>query len=138
AGVIEGVAKFDEHVERHEQAKNILPASIVNQRFDNDESTAGRQRVVCGADEVHLFLKIPVVQDHAHGNDVGFGQRIGEEIAGGGGNGVAETGGGNVFLRDGLDGRKVERDTAQMRILSCGFDGEQTGGATNVTKRFEL
>src|SRR5262245_47529176 len=63
SGVIEGVAKFDEHIERHEQTKNVLATGIVNERFNGDERAAGRQRIVGGADELHLFLEIPVVKD---------------------------------------------------------------------------
>ena len=37
-------------------------------------------RVVCRADELHLFFQVPVVQNHPHCDDVGFGQRIFEEI----------------------------------------------------------
>ena len=56
AGIVERVTELDEHVQRHEQALNILAPRVVNQRFDGHERAAGRQGVVGRADEVHLFL----------------------------------------------------------------------------------
>jgi hypothetical protein len=36
-GIIERVAEFDEHVQRHEQTEDVLAAGIVNQGFDGDK-----------------------------------------------------------------------------------------------------
>jgi len=79
--IIERIAEFDQHVERHQQTKDILAARIIDKRFDGNERAAGRKRVVDRAYELHLFLKIPVVQDHSHRDQVGLGQWIFEEVA---------------------------------------------------------
>ena len=34
--IIECIAEFDEHVQRHEQTENVLAARVVNQGFDGD------------------------------------------------------------------------------------------------------
>jgi hypothetical protein len=53
--IIERIAEFDEHVQRHEQTKGILAAGIVNEGFNDDECAAGREGVVSRADVVHFF-----------------------------------------------------------------------------------
>ena len=80
AAEVEGFAEFNEHVQRHEQPLHILAPRIVNERFDGHQRAAGRQGVVGRADEVHLSLQIPVVQNHAHGDHVRLGQGFTEEI----------------------------------------------------------
>src|SRR4051794_19892980 len=122
--VVERITKFDEHVQRHEQAKNILAARIVNQGFDNNECTARRQGVVSRADEMHLLFKIPVVEYHAHRDDVGFGQRIFEEIATSGADAITEPGRCNVSFRDRLYRWQVERNARKMRMLPRNFNTE--------------
>src|SRR4051794_15070507 len=82
AGVVERIAEFDKHVQGHEQTENILAAGIVNEGFYGYERAARRKGVVDRPDEMHFLLKIPIVEDHAHGDDIGFGKRIFEEIAG--------------------------------------------------------
>src|SRR2546425_13261789 len=52
AGIIKGIAKLDEHVQRHQQAEDILAPRVVNERFNGDEGAAGRQGVVGCANEV--------------------------------------------------------------------------------------
>src|SRR5713101_9133015 len=52
ARIIESVAKFDEHVQRHEQAEHVLAPRVVNQRLNGDQRATGRQRFVGAADEV--------------------------------------------------------------------------------------
>src|SRR5215510_12573900 len=69
--IIERIAEFDEHVQGHQKAKDVLAACIVNEGFDGNKSAAGRKSVVSQADEMHFLFKIPVVEDHAHGDDVG-------------------------------------------------------------------
>src|SRR5215472_1526109 len=125
ARIIEGVAEFDEHVERHQQTKNVLAAGIVNKRLEGDESAARRQRVISSANQLHLFFQVPVVKDHAHGDDVGLGQGVLEEIAGGGSDTVAEAGGGDVFLRDRLNRQEVEEDAKNVVIFLAPKDREQ-------------
>ena len=137
AGVIEGVAELDEHVQRHQQALDVLAPGVVDERFDGHERAAGRQRVVGGADEVHLLLQIPVVQNHAHRDDVGLGQRVFEKIAGRGADAVAQAGGGDVLLRDRLDRRQIEADAFEMRMSLRHFDAEQAGRAADVAERLE-
>ena len=52
--IIECFAEFDEHVERHEQAEDIVAARVIDQRFDDNERAARLQRIVGSADELHL------------------------------------------------------------------------------------
>src|SRR6516162_7969888 len=61
-GIIECVAEFDQHVERHEQPKDILSSRIIDQRFNRDKGAAGWKRFVCCANELHLFPQVPIVQ----------------------------------------------------------------------------
>jgi hypothetical protein len=70
--IIERVAEFDEHVQGHEQTEDVLATSIVNQGFNGNERPAGRKSVVRQADEMHFLFEIPVVENHAHRDDVGF------------------------------------------------------------------
>ena len=121
-GIIKGIAEFDEHVERHQQALDVLAAGVVNQRFDGHQRTAGRQSVVGRADEVHLLLQIPVVQNHAHRDDVGLRQRVFEEITGRGADAILQSGGGDVFVRDRLDWRQIEADALEMRMFLRDFN----------------
>ncbi len=138
AGKIKGIPEFDEHVQRHEQALDVLAPRIVNERFDGHERATGRQRVVGGANEVHLLLQIPVVENHAHGDDVGLRQRVFEEIAGGCDDAVFQSGGGDVLLGDGFDFAEVERGTFQVRMSFSHFNGKQAGRAPDVAKRLEF
>ena len=70
AGIIKRVAEFDEHVERHQQPLHIFSTGIIDQCFDGHQRAARWQCVVGGSEQVHLFLQIPIVQNHAHCNDV--------------------------------------------------------------------
>jgi len=45
-GIVERIAELDQHVQRHEQAEDVLAAGIVNECFDGDERAAGREGVV--------------------------------------------------------------------------------------------
>src|ERR1041384_1368784 len=53
ARIIEGVAEFDEHVQRHEQTLHILAPRVINQRFNGHQCAAGRQGVVGRTDGGH-------------------------------------------------------------------------------------
>jgi len=105
AGIVEGVAEFDQHVEGHEEAHEVFAALVVDEGFDGDQGSAGWQGVVGGTDEVHLLFEIPVVKDHAHGDDIGLGERVFEEVTTGGFDAVCETGSGDVAGGNGRDGR---------------------------------
>jgi hypothetical protein len=71
--IVEGIAEFDKHVQRHEQPKQILAAGIVNQGLDGDQGASRWQGVVGGADQLQLLLQIPIVKNHAHCDEIGFG-----------------------------------------------------------------
>ena len=137
AGVIERVAEFDQHVERHQQAVDILAPRVVDQGLDGDQRAARRQSVIGRADQVHLLLQIPVVQNHAHRDDVGLGQRVFEEIAGGSADAIAQSGGGDVFSRDGFDRRQIEADALEMRMFLRDFNAQQASRAADVAERLE-
>src|SRR6185295_9983038 len=81
AGIIERIAKFDEHIQGHEQPLHILAPRVVDERFDGHQRAAGWQGIVGCANEMHLLLQIPVVENHTHRDDVGLGQRVFAEIA---------------------------------------------------------
>ena len=119
---MERIAELDEHVQRQEQTKGILAAGIINEGFDHNESAAGREGVVGRADEVHLLLQIPVVQNHAHRDDVGLRQRIFEEITGRGADAILQSGGRDVSLRDRLHWRQIEADALEMRVFLRDFN----------------
>ena len=55
--IIERIAEFDQHVERHQQTKDILAARIIDQGFDGNERAAGRKRVVDRAYEPSSFSR---------------------------------------------------------------------------------
>ena len=46
AGIIECVAKFDQHVQGHEQAKNIFAPRVVDEGLDGNKRAARRQGVL--------------------------------------------------------------------------------------------
>ena len=71
-------------------------------------SAAGRQRIVGGADELHLLLEVPIVEDHAHRDDVRLGQRIMKKSPDAVPTRSVKPAGGNVLSRDGFDGRQIE------------------------------
>src|SRR5258705_126426 len=73
---VEGFAKLYQHVQRHKQAEDVFAPRIVNDILDSHESAARWQRVVGGANQAHLLLQIPVMEDHAHRNNVRLGQRV--------------------------------------------------------------
>ncbi len=95
----------------------------------------GGQRVVGRLDEVHLPLQVPVVQDHAHRDDVGLGQRILEEVARRRRDAIAQARR-RRCLRSaiGVDGRQVERCAVQVRVPLGDDDREQPGGAADVAQ----
>jgi hypothetical protein len=80
AGKVERVAELDQHVQRHQQAEKILAPPVADQGFNRHQRSAGRQRFECRPDQVHLFLQVPVMQDHAHRDDVGLWQWVGAQF----------------------------------------------------------
>src|SRR5436305_13498407 len=80
-GVVERIAEFNQHVERHEQPEHVFPTPVVYQSLYCDEGAPRRQCIIGGSDQVHLLLKIPIMQNHAHSDHVGFGQGILKEVA---------------------------------------------------------
>ena len=137
ARVVKGIAEFDEHVQRHEQAEDILPPRVVDQRLDRDQRAADGQRIVSGADELFLFLQIPVVEDHPHRDQVGFRQRVLEKVAARGGDALAQSGGGDVLLRDRLHGREIKGRAAEMRMRFRGLNAEQPRRAADIAQCLE-
>jgi hypothetical protein len=75
AAKVKGVAKFDQHVERHQEAKGVFAPLVIDDILHGDERAVLRQRVVGRLDQLFLFLEIPVVQNHSHGNHIRFWQR---------------------------------------------------------------
>ena len=138
AGIVERIAEFDEHVQRHEQTENVFSARVVNQGFYRDQRTARRQRIVGRADQVHLLLQIPIVENHAHGDQVRFRQRVLKEIAGGCADAIAQPGGRDVPARDRFYRRQIEGNAPQIRICPGDFYAKQAGSPADVAKRLKL
>jgi len=82
-----------------------------------------------------FFSKFQFVQDHAHGDEVGLGQRIVEKIPAHSRDAVRQPGGGDVLARDGRNGRQIEADAAEMRMPLRAFDAQQPGRAADVAER---
>jgi hypothetical protein len=47
---------------------------------------------------------------------------------------VFQVGGGDLFFCDRLDGRQIETDTPEMRLLLRDFDAQQAGRAAHVAR----
>ena len=54
--VIERIAKFDQHVQRHEQPLDIFAPCVIDERLDGHERAARWQGVVGCVDEVFVDL----------------------------------------------------------------------------------
>src|SRR3954468_11195761 len=80
AGVVEAGRGLDQHVEAHEEALDIVAALVVDQALIDDEGAAGGQGFVGFPEEAELVVHTPVVEDVAHDEEVGRGQRLAEEI----------------------------------------------------------
>src|SRR6266849_4676762 len=137
-GIVERIAEFDEHVQRHEQTEDVFTARVVNQGFYGDKGAAGRKGIVGRADEVQLLLQIPVVENHTHGDHVRFRQRVLKEIAGGCAHAIAQPGRRDVLPRDRFYGRQIEGNAPQIRIRLSDFYAKQASRATDIAKRLEL
>ena len=74
-GIVERIAEFDEHVQRHEQTEDVLAAGIVNAGVDCDQRTARREEIVSRADKVHLLFQVPSVKNHTQRDEIRLGQR---------------------------------------------------------------
>ena len=137
-GIVERIAEFDEHVQRPEQTKDVLAPGIVNKGFNRDQRAAGWKSVVSRADEKPLLFEIPVVEDHAHRDDVGFGQGISEEVTGSRADAVAEPCGRDVFLRDRLHRRQVEGSATKIRMSFRDFNRKQASRPAGVAQGLEV
>src|SRR6516162_6970230 len=67
------------------------------------ERVAVRKRFVGRAYQLHLFLQIPVVQNHSHRDHLGLWQWVLKEIAGCSADPISQARRGNVLFRDWLD-----------------------------------
>jgi len=79
--IIGAALRLDQHGEAHQQTGNVLSPSVVDQMLIDDEGSATVQGSVCLSEQLQLLLSAPVVQDHAHHDYIGAGQRIFEKIA---------------------------------------------------------
>ena len=71
----------------------------------------------------------------AHDEDVGIGQRVGEEVAGLEAEAVTEPEGGDVLLEDRTDDRQVEAAAAEMAVRQGDLHGEAALGGADVDER---
>ena len=75
------------------------------------------------------------MQDVAHHQHVGLGQRVGEEVAGGEAQAVAEPEAGDVLVEDRLDGRQVEAAAGEVRVGQRELHRHGALGAADVDTR---
>ena len=132
AGEVEAAGGLDEHVEAHHKAEGVLRAVIVDDRFEDDEGAAGRDGFVGFADEHALDVKVPVVEDVAHDDDVGRGQRVIKEAAGDELEARGEAQGCSIILEDGSDLREVEAGAGEVRVGEGDLGGGVTLSGANV------
>jgi len=102
----------------------IFTPLVIDQGFDGDERAAGRERIVGRADKLHLFLQVPIVQNHPHRDHVSLGQWVLKEIAGCNADAIAQAGGGDVLSCHGFDRRQVEADALNVWMLFRDFDAD--------------
>src|SRR5206468_1859580 len=97
--------------------------------------SSSRQGVVGGANQLHLLLQIPVVENHSHRDEVGLGQWVLEEVTGGGANTFSQASHSDRLTGNRFNGRQVKGNALQVRVFPRGLDAEKTRGAAHVAKR---
>lgn len=75
------------------------------------------------------------MEDHAHRDDVGFGQWIGEEVPAGGGHSVGGAGRLDGRLGNRFDHGQVEARTAQVGVAGSDDECQLAGGAADVAQK---
>jgi len=105
---IAGVSELDEHVERHHQTEDVLATVVVDDVLDRDQRASGWQGLVGPANELELPVQVLVMQDHAHRDDFGLRQRIGEEVTRCDADPVSQSRRVDVAPCNGLDNGEVE------------------------------
>src|SRR5215208_5442725 len=115
AGKVKRIAKFDQHVQRHDETEGVLPALIVDYVLDGDQRAADWQRAVSLGDQHLLVLEIPVVKNHSHRDDVRFGKLVREKV-----DGLSDDPAAKITLlqppfRDRLHNGKIARPALHMR-----------------------
>ncbi len=105
--VVKPAAGFDEHVEAHEQAKSVLLALVIDNGLEDDQRAAWRQGGMGFGQEHLLGFQVPVVQDVAHDDDVGLGERVLKKVQLGEFEPISEAMGGDIFLEDRPDDFQV-------------------------------
>src|SRR6476646_9358633 len=128
--VVESITEFDQHVERHEQAKCIIAAGIVDERLNNYKRPALGQRIIGFADKSLFLLKVPVVQDHPHRDDIRLGQWIDEEVTADGRDAVGQT---HLLNADGASA-EVEPPHRCYNTFGGGFIRRNIGVQTDLAQ----
>jgi hypothetical protein len=103
----------------------LLRRSSSNDRIVDDQRTGLGQRVVGLAQQQALLVKVPVMQDVAHHQHIGPRQWVGEEIAGGEDQPIAEPKARNVSVEDRPECGHGPEITMVTRLAST----NQMGGA---------
>ena len=116
AGVVESGRRFDQHVQAHHQAERVLRAVVVDDAFIDDQRAALGHGIVGFANQHALVVDSPIVQNVAHQNHVGLGQRLLEETAGDEAQAIGDAVLLDILLKDGPDLGQVEADPRQVGI----------------------
>src|SRR6266576_4545185 len=114
AAVVEAAVGFDQHVQAHHQAEGVLAAVVIDDSLIDDVRAAVGQSVISLTDEHFLRCEIPVVQDVAHDDYVGLGERILEKTARRECQAAVEAELGSVILEDRAYLRQVEPDGMEV------------------------
>ncbi len=108
AGIVETSAGLNQHIETHEQPERVVPPLVVDERFNDDQGSAGRQGFIGFAEQHAFVVQAPIVKDAAHDEHVRSRQRIAEKISGAKLHAVFESERCDVFFKDRLHHRQIE------------------------------
>jgi hypothetical protein len=100
-----------------------LAAIIIDDGVVNDDCAAFRKGSEYLAEKRLFLVKVPIVEDVTHDDDIGFRQRVLEEIASVKSHSMLQPAVSNKFLEDGFDGGEVETDTVEV-----GMGAGKSGG----------
>src|SRR5467141_177041 len=122
--VVEASVGLDQHVEAHQQPEDVPGSIVVDDRIVYDQGATLGQGVVSLPDELLLLVKVPVVQDVPHHDDVRLWKRIREEVTRRKLDSMLELLLGHVLSEDGPNLRKIESDALKMSVRERHLYGE--------------
>lgn len=130
-GVFGAAVGDQQHVQADDEVLDVV-GLVVQHPVVDEQRAAGVDGVEGLGDQVAALLLVPVVQHVSERDDVGAGQRVGEEAAAVEGELAGQPAGGDLLLEQRLHGRQVEDVSGQVR-LGLDDDGAQVAaGAADV------